>query len=313
MKVIVTGATAPIGAAIVDHLLADREVEHVLGVGLEPVAADRTDDSRYHYRSIDLCRPRALHDLVWGAARQLGIDTVVHAALHRSPRAIGRHARALHIEGTRQLVLACEHHPTIRRVVFRSAGEVYALTADEPNLLDENAPLEFDPAVPQWVRDRVAADLLVCARTNMSGLSIAVLRCAEVFAPDAGSQLWDYVQSRVCMRPLGFDPMVNVLSLADQAHALALAAASRASGVFNIPGADTLPLSSVIARAGRIDLPVPGPLLAPAYRLRRWVLGLEFRYDMNLRRFHFGGVLDGTRAREVLGYRATHARWPVAA
>ncbi len=98
---------------------------------------------------------------------------------------------------------------------------------------------------------------------------------------------------------------INVLSIDDAVHALRIAAGSSSQGVFNIPGADTLPLTSLIARSGRRDLPVPGPLLAPLYDLRAWMVGFEFRYDQNLRRFHFGGVVDGARARAELGYRPT--------
>jgi nucleoside-diphosphate-sugar epimerase len=145
---------------------------------------------------------------------------------------------------------------------------------------------------------------------GMSDLSIAVLRCAEVLACGTGSQLWDYLQSRVCLRPLGFNPMINVLSIADCVAALILAAAAPGSGIYNIPGADTLPLSRITAGCGRADVPVPGPLLSPLYQLRTWTVGLEFRYDLNLRRFHFGGVVDGARARQVLGYQPCHPiRW----
>ena len=56
---------------------------------------------------------------------------------------------------------------------------------------------------------------------------------------------------------------------------------------------------------------MPSPLLAPLYQLRRRLAGFEFRYDLNVRRFHFGGVLDGTRARRELGYLPTaHVTWP---
>ena len=30
--------------------------------------------------------------------------------------------------------------------------------------------------------------------------------------------------------------------------------------------------------------------------------GTQFRYDLNLGRFHFSGIADGTRALETLGY-----------
>jgi len=311
MNVLVTGATTPLGVALVDKLLADPGVGHVLAVGLELDAVpDACPRPRFTYQALDLTRSRAVHDLLFGRARELGIDTVIHGALHRSPRASGSAVHAINVEATRQLVLEAARQPTIRRFVHRSAGDVYAIRAAEPNLLDEDVALELDPAAPQWVRDRVEADLTVCAQLGRSDLSIAILRCAEVLAEGTGSQLWDYLCSSVCLRPLGFDPMINVLSTEDYTSAIVQAASSQATGVFNIAGTDTLPLSKIIRLAGRRDIPVPGPLLSPAYRLRRRVLGLEFRYDLNMRRFHFGGILDDSRAKLELGYRPARSLWP---
>lgn len=311
MRVLVTGATAPLGAELVRELLVDPEVEHVLTVSLDQPPPK---SERLTCLAMDLTRGRAVHDLVHGPARELGIDVVVHGALHRSARDHGPRVHAANVETTRQLLLACEGHPTIRRFVLRSVAEVYAIRSTEPNLLDEDASLELESGTPQWVRDRIEADVTACARMGMSSLSIAVLRCAEVLAPGTGSQLHDYLGSRVCFRPLGFDPMINVLSIADCVRALRLAIHHRAPGVFNIPGADTLPLSEIIARCGRLDIPVPGPLLAPLYRLRARTVGFEFRYDQNFRRFHFGGVLDGARADKDLGYRPEQPiAWPGAA
>jgi UDP-glucose 4-epimerase len=111
------------------------------------------------------------------------------------------------------------------------------------------------------------------------------------------------------MRPLGYDPMVELISVEDAVRAVCLALRAGAQGVFNIPGADVLPLSRVIEKCRRLDVPVPGPLLRPAYRLRTLVLGTEFLYGMNAGRFHFGAVLDGRRARETLGYTPRHPIW----
>ncbi len=308
MKILVTGATTPLGAAIVAHLLSRHDVETVLAVGLEP--ENHNDDERLVYRRVDLTRPREVHDVVWGAARELGIATVVHGMHHRTSRETGRAVHAQNVDATRDLLLACSDHPTIRRFIYRSFAEVYSLRYTTSDLLDEEAPLDFDPGAPQWVRDRVEADAAVC--THFAGnLEIAVLRCAEILAEGVGSQLWDYLGSAVCLRPLGFDPMLNVLSLEDAAAAFGAAVESSEIGVFNVPGIDTLPLSRAISEASCLDVPVPGPLMAPLYRLRRLVAGFDFSYEVNARRFHFGGVLDGTRARTRLGYVPhTPARWP---
>lgn len=309
MRVMVTGATTPLGAAIVEYLLGMSDVELVLAVGREAAPAQRQPDERLVYRAADLTRPRSLHDLLWRDARELRIDRIAHGIQHRRARDTGVRVHLQNVESTRELILACRDHPTIRRLVYRSYAEVYSLRHTTSDLLDEEAPLDFEPASPQWLRDRVEADLAVCAQ--LAGpLSIAVLRCAELVVPDCGSQLWDYLQSRVCLRPLGFDPMLNVLSLEDVVIAFAAALRSDAIGVFNIPGYDTLPLSRAIAECLRIDVPIPGPMIAPLYRLRRLVAGFDFRYDLNIRRFHFGGVVDGSRARAALGYVARHpVRW----
>jgi UDP-glucose 4-epimerase len=308
MKVLVTGASAPLGDAIVQELLVCPDATLVLAV-------DRPADQPIThpgviYRGVDLTHPRAVHDLLHGIGRDLEIDTVIHAAQHRGSHDDGRRVHAQNVEATRALLTACEHHPTVRRFVQRSFGEVYAQHHATTTLIDEDAPLEFDPTVPQWLRDRVEADLTACAHQGGT-LQVAVLRCAELLAPETGSQLWDYLSSRVCLRPLGFDPVINVLALADAAAAFVAAVHASATGAFNIPGADTLPLSSAIEESSRADIPVPGPLMAPLYKLRRAVAGFDFRYDLNVRRFHFGGVLDGERAARELGYvPRTRVTWP---
>ena len=96
--------------------------------------------------------------------------------------------------------------------------------------------------------------------------------------------------------------MLNFLSVADASTALLRAVHSSHQGVFNIPGADTLPLSMAIYRWGRLSIPAPEGFINAVYRFRRRFRGGQFRYGMNRRRFHYSGVLDGTRASEILNY-----------
>ena len=166
MRVLVTGATASPGVELVGALLADPAIDHVLAVGLD----DRGPwpaQPRLTYRAIDLTRARAVHDLIHGPVRALGIEAVVHGALHLSPRDRGDRVHAQNVAVTRELLLACDHHPTVRRFVYRGTAAVYELRAREPNLLDEDTPLDFDPAASQWLRDRVEGDLTACARMGL--------------------------------------------------------------------------------------------------------------------------------------------------
>jgi UDP-glucose 4-epimerase len=303
-SVMVTGATTPLGAAIVEQIIKDKRAHTVLAVGAELYEDVRGlfPDSAVVYLQADLTHTRELRNLLYSPAKDLQVETVIHTALHRSAHAVGMRVHQLNVDSTYELLRLSERHPTIRSFILRSHAEIYRTSALEPEILDERHPIDLSPSAPQWLRDRAEADLTTCANMGLSPLSIKVLRCAECVAPDMGSQLFDYLTSQVCFTALGFDPMLNVISLPDLARAFSLAVASPAHGVFNIVGKDTLPLSELIHKTGRICFAVPATMLTPLYYLRSKVIGSDFRYDLNRFRFHFSGVMDGKRAKEVLSY-----------
>ncbi|MBL8633757.1 MAG: NAD(P)H-binding protein [Myxococcales bacterium] len=306
---LITGATTPVGIAIAKQLLADRVFAHILAVGAEPPEEVKAlfPTSGVTYLQADLTHPRALRNLLFAPAASHQVTTVIHTALHRAAQLGGQRVHQLNVESTRELLRLCEQHPTIRRFVLRSHAEIYRVRAIEPEILDERHPIDLSAGLPQWLRDRAEADLITCAAMAVSPLQITVLRCAECLIPDAGSQLFDYLCSQVCLQPLGFDPMLNVLSLPDLARAFSLAAASPAHGIFNIVGQDTLPLSALIHKWGRLRIPLPSTLLGPLYWLRSKTQGTDFRYDLNRFRFHFSAIMDGRLAAQQLHYTPQHA------
>ncbi len=312
--VLVTGADAPLGERLVRRLLEDPGVAHVLAVGSRPMeeALPFEDERRLTYLAVNLTRERRVRDLLFGPARDLGVEVVVHTAMGHAASEEGKAVHAANVDATRDLLALCERHPTIHTFVLRSYAEVYQVQADLPVLIGEDHPLNLSPNAPQYVRDRVEADLHACVRMGLSPLRILVLRCAEVLAPGTGSQLFDYLASPICFRPMGYDPMLNLMSARDLVEALRLAVHAAEQGVFNLPGYDTLPLSMCIEKWGRAAVPVPGAWMTPLYRWRRQLRGHDFSYGMNRRRFHYSGVLDGRRARDVLAYTPAHPiDWPV--
>lgn len=312
--VLVTGTDATVGEWLVRRLLEDPRVGHVVAVGSRPPeeALPVRHATRLTYLPVDLSRERRVHDLLFGPARDLGVEVVIHTAMSRSANDEGGRVHALNVDAMRSLLALCERHPTIRRFLLKSYSEVYQVQHDLPVLIAEDHPLNLSTSAPQFVRDRVEADLHACVRMGLSPLQIVVLRCAEILAPGTGSQLFDYLESPVCFRPMGFDPMLNVLSLPDLCGAVQAAVHADEQGVFNIPGRDTLPLSECITRWGRVGISVPGSWMTPLYQWRRRLRGHDFRYGMNRRRFHYSGVLDGRRARDVLGYEPAEAvKWAV--
>lgn len=303
--VLLTGATTPFGRALAQALVADESFGQILAAGIEEGAPGLPQHARLTYRRVDLTRARDIQTLLRGPARELGVEAVIHGAWHRharNARDAGPKIRKLNVDSTREIVRLAEEHPTIQHFVLRSYADIYRIDSDEPVLIDEEHPLRLAADMPQILRDHLEADVTVCMRMGMSRLAITVLRFAEIVAPSSGSQLFDYLSSRVCFRPLGFDPMLCLLTIEDAVHATLAALRRRAPGIFNIPGKDILPVSRAVSLARRACVPVPGPLLAPLYGLRSRAIHTDFRYDMNHFRFHLSGVLDGRRAAEVLGF-----------
>ncbi len=298
---LVTGASTPLGRRLCSALV-DAGVR-VLAVGLE--AVDGVDlPEPVQYERVDLSRPRELHDLFFGKAKQLAVDTVFHLATHRRLDAKGERVHALNVEALRQMLQASEKHPSITRFVYRSFAEVYRVEQGFSSLVDEEQPLDLSTGAPQWQRDRVEADLLACSRMGMTKLEIIVLRCADVYAADSGSQMHDYLRSYVCLRPLGFDPMINLLAIDDAVAALLRAGqVAQVQGVFNVPGRDVLPLAACVRVAHRLDVPLPGPIVSALYTLRRRTIGAQFSYRLSGQRLHFPSLLDGRRAAGTLGYK----------
>jgi UDP-glucose 4-epimerase len=310
-NVLVTGASTAVGERVIRRLLDDSRVDQILAVTTESAPLTIPEGDRLRAVPVDLRRSRRVHSLLFGPAREMNINVVVHTAMEPSATKEGSSVHAFNVDALRSIMELSERHPSVRRLVIRSAAEVYQVRNNLPVLIAEDHILNMSPGAPQWVRDRVEADLTACARMALSPLQIVVMRMAEILAPGTGSQLFDYLQSPICFRPAGYDPMLNLMTLEDTAAALQRAIHHDDQGVFNIPGADTLPLTACIRKWGRIGLPAPDGLIRPLYRLRNRMTGHDFRYGMNRRRFHYSCVLDGGRAARVLGYIPSHPiSWP---
>ena len=312
-SVLVTGATTPLGVELVRSLLADTRIRHVLAADRHPADGPLPigPHQRLTYVPVDLRRTRKVRELLFGPARNYNCEVVVHLAEDARGYGAGRSAYAANVEALRSITSLADRHPSIKRLVVRSHAFVYKVSLDLPVRVMEDHPLNMAPSAPQYVRDRVEADLTACARMGLINCEVVVLRMAEVLAPGFGSQLFDYLNAPVVLRTMGFDPMINVASPSDMVRALELATHGSGEGVFNIPGADTLPLAEAARKFGARVLPAPELAIRPLYRFRHLLTGSDFSYGINRNQLHFGLVLDGRRAKDVLNYRPMHPiEWP---
>lgn len=303
--VLVTHADQPLGRRIVKRLYHDPAIDFVLAVGegSAPRGFRRFlagEPPRFDYARADLARHRAASDLFHSArVREGGIDTVVHVPCHG---AVAERERPL-VSGlpvrTAEARLVLQHgleSPSIRHLVALGSAFVYRFASGNAARVREDSELDLDPGVSAERRAWIDADMLFHAEVGGERLRVVLLRLPTVVGEGAEVYLNPLLEGppRPHLRPLGFDPLMALISDKDVARGVQLAIhAKDADGVFNLASDETLPLSRLASWTGRASIPVPGWAV-------RVLQGPGAPRDAATRRF--GLTLDTTRARRELGF-----------
>ena len=149
-------------------------------------------------------------------------------------------------------------------VVLVSSAAVYQPSHHHAGHLSEERLRrchKANPIADRWLElEEQAAELL-------GGARLTVLR--PTFMPMSGAR--DYPSrlftSRLAVKPLGYDPSIQVLAPDDLAQAISLVAEQRSSGVYNVAPAGVVPLNRALRLAGCRRLPLPRWLQRPARSL----------------------------------------------
>ena len=280
----VTDITGFIGHPLTARLLA-RGDARVFGLGtLRP----RALPPEVGFFTLNLAATGASAKLAKWLARE-HITTLVHLAPRTTPScwsdepttnpADGSDAATSFVDETAQLFRACAL-AGVTRVVLASSTQCYGAHPDNPNFLDERAPLRGSAqngAVQRLLAaERLAADF---ARAH-PGAALTVLRCCWTLgarAQDPSARALTH--PRLARLPrvaglarlaraargvtptlLGHDPLLQLLHEDDCVAAFEQAARAPHPGVFNIVGPGVAPLSVLLRSAGRRALPLPAPL-----------------------------------------------------
>jgi UDP-glucose 4-epimerase len=236
--------------------------------------------------------------------KDLKIDAVCHLAIRNRPDEKNPDiAHKLNLQGTRNLLDFSLESPTIKKFIFRSSHAVYRAEPMNPVFLDESADLNFDTTANRWIKDRVDAELLCRTKMDNPKFKIVILRFSNLVGRGVHQYMNTYINSRLPLHPMGFNPMVNLLHPRDAVRAIQLALEKDVSGVFNISGKETGPLREICRINGARSVPIPaGPLLKASYWLQRTLKMTDFHYEVDPHRLVYPILLDGSRAKTQLGY-----------
>lgn len=178
-------------------------------------------------------------------------------------------------------------------LIALSSTAVYGVARTSPLLFNEASPpaaVATDTPFGRWVEELRQAESLLSAFGRERSLAVGLLRAATVVAAPSGGSIGAYLDSTVVLRVAGHDPCLQLLHYRDLVTAIVASCGLNPDGALNIVGRGTVPLSRVVALAGRLAVPLPAFL---ARRLAPPALGVE--------RMCWRSLADGRRSLQVLG------------
>ena len=178
-----------------------------------------------------------------------------------------------------------------RRLVVRSHAIAYGSHPKNPGMMTEErvSLLPADAPERRWL----AAEQIAARFPNWAAVRLTNLLAREA-CPERSRREGDLLARQLSGRvgsPLpGRDPNVQFISLRDAARALAAAAESEATGIFNAAGDGAIPLKKAFRAAGTTRVPLP-----------KWLQHLV-RRDDSIEQLEFNWTVSGERAARELGF-----------
>jgi len=297
--VLVTGVSRWLGGQLAALLAADPSVDKVIGVDVVPPRGE-ADKA---LAGVEFVRADIRNPIIAKVITSAEVDTVVHMNVIATPVSAGGRVsqKEINVIGTMQLLAACQKAPSVRRVVLKSTTAVYGSSSRDPALFDETmTPKDFPSG--GYAKDAVEIEgyLRGFARRRPD-VSVTVLRVANMIGPRIDTVFTRYFALPVVPTVLGYDARVQLLHEEDALAVLERATSLELPGTFNVAADGVLMLSQAIRRAGRIAIPVPGPVVGPVSRIVRGARLVDFSPEQ-MRLLNFGRVVDTGRLRTQFGF-----------
>jgi UDP-glucose 4-epimerase len=295
-RVVVTGVSGYWGGELARRLERSDEIEYIAGLDSRPpsTALERTDFIRADIRN----------PLISKLLPETGADTLVHCDVLLAPEP-GKGPRQLHdinVIGSLQLLAACERTETLRSIVVRGSAAIYGAEANAPSFFTEDMARRF-PLRTKFQRDvGELENYFENHARRFPDVTVMMLRFQPSLGATLDSPLTRYLRQPVVPMQMGFDPQLQVVHADDAVGALEAAVRTPVAGPVNVAGEGSISLSRLLRLVGKVPLPVPAPLFAPALRFGRR-LGLPRMPAETIPWLRNGVTLDCSRLIEGVGFR----------
>ena len=313
MRIVITGATGHVGAALLARL-RKAEVEEGANLEIVGIARRRPDQETGPYRgvewhSLDVGDPK---DQAAVERSMAGADAVVHLAWLIQPNHDRELLRRTNVGGTAQ-ILAAARTAGVRHVVCASSVGAYS-PAPKNGRRREDWPAGGIKG-SHYSADKAAQEsLLDSFAQNNPDVVVSRLRPALIFSAEAGSEVGRYFlgpalqylvprRPRVPVLPVPNELVFQAVHADDVADAYWRVLARRAEGAFNIaaePVLDPNALAWFLGARRRVPVPVS---LVRAVVHASWQLRLQATDGGWIDMAAGAPLMDTFRAQELLGWK----------
>jgi UDP-glucose 4-epimerase len=289
--VLVTGICGRLGKHVARVLHRKRRV-----VGVDRRAfTDKPKDVLHE--KVDI-RRKKLKDVF----RNGDIRAVIHLGVMHDPRASAQDHHSWNVAGFSKLLEYVTQFRVPKLVVLSSAN-VYGPHAANPQFLNEDAPLLGGQNFSD-IRDLIEVDMLAQGFFwKLPETETVILRPVHILGAVRNAAS-NFLRLPTIPTVLGHDPMIQVIHEADVVHAIDLALRPGVRGIFNVAGAEPLPLSRIVKMLDRSTVAVPYTLGRAVLR-RLWQFRLTTFPVPELDHIRYVCMVDDQRARSVLGFTPT--------
>jgi UDP-glucose 4-epimerase len=293
-KVVITGIAGRLGRLVARRLHREGN-GRVVGIDRRPFTGRPRD---VDHVQVDL-RSKKARDVFRGG----GVQALVHMGVMHDPRMSEAEHHSWNVQGTMRLLDACASYG-VPKVVMLSSADVYGPRPDNPQFLTEDAPLMAGQQFPA-IRDLIEVDMLASSFFwKQQACQTVILRPVHILG-GVHNAASNYLRLPYVPTLLGFDPMVQVIHEADVVEAIICSLKPGVRGIFNVVGPGEVPLSTILNELGRPTVPIPHPLARPILSAL-WRGKLTSFPVPELDHIRYVCMVDGTRARQTLGFRPSH-------
>lgn len=243
--ILVTGASGYWGQRVAEKLLDIPDV-HVIGMD--------TSEPGEKIKDLDFIQADIRNPLLVDLLRGEQVHTVCHLRFVDSVRP-SETAFDANVMGTMKLFGACAE-VGVRKIVLKSSTAVYGAHPHNSAFLNEETPLQGS-RLYGYTRDMVEIESFCNGfRRQAPEILLSILRFPSIVGPGADTPMTRFLREPWTPVLLGFDPMMQVIHEEDVIGALVHAVLEDAPGVFNVAAEGLMPLTKLMALAGKMPVPV---------------------------------------------------------